>query len=59
MAARDLLGNQRVGGFAVRNAEQRLRDAHQDDAFLAGQPVLAHERIDAGMLVAISPGGEH
>ena len=53
----DFLGDQRVGGLGVGNAQQRLREAHQDDAFLAGKAVLAHEGIDAGVLGMIGPRG--
>ena len=46
----DLLGDQRVGGVLVGDAQQRLGEAHQDDAFLRGQPVLVHEGVDAAVL---------
>ena len=52
-AAGNLLGDELVGGVAVGNPEQRLGDAHQDDAFLAGEPVLAHEGVDAGVLALV------
>ncbi len=55
--AGDLLGDKLVGGVAVGNPEQRLGDAHQDDAFLAGKPVLAHEGIDAGVLGFVGARG--
>ncbi len=41
----DLIGNEPVCGLRVRNAQQGLGKAHQDDAFLARQAILAHERI--------------
>ena len=56
-AARDLVGDERVGGRRVGNAQQRLREAHQDDALVARQPVLVHERIDARVLAFGRPGG--
>ena len=49
----DLLRDQRVGRVLVGNAQQRLGEAHQDDALLGGQPVLVHEGIDAAVLVAV------
>ena len=35
IAAGDLLGDELVRGLAVGDAQQRLRDAHQDDALFA------------------------
>ena len=35
LALADLLGDQRVGGVLVGDAQQGLGEAHQDDAFLA------------------------
>ena len=59
VAAADLLGDQRIGGILVGNAQQRLRQAHQDDAFLRGKAVLMHEGIDAAVLVAVAAGSPH
>ena len=53
MAAGDLLGDQLVGRLRVGDPQQRLGDAHEDDAFLARQAVLAHEGVDAGVLAAV------
>ena len=39
--------------------QQRLGDAHQDHAFLAGKPVLAHEGVDAGVLALVGARGVH
>ena len=58
-AAADLLGDQRVGGVLVGDAQQRLGEAHQDDAFLGGEAVLVHEGIDAAVLVAVGARGAH
>ena len=49
----DLLGDQLIGRLGIGDAQQRLGDAHQDDAFLAGKAVLAHEGVDAGVLAAV------
>ncbi len=51
MAAADLFCNELVGCLGVRDPQQSLSEAHQDDALLAGQPVLEHECIDAGELM--------
>ena len=42
----DLVADQRVARGPVRDAEQRLRQAHQGDAFLAGQVVFPHQALD-------------
>ena len=57
MAAGDLVGDQRVGGLGVGDAQQRLGEAHQDDAFLAGKAVFVHEGVDAGVLAAVGARG--
>ena len=54
--AGDFFGDQRVGGLGVGNAQQRFREAHQNDALVAGKPVLPHEGIDAGVLGMIGAG---
>ena len=56
-STRNLIRDEGVGGRSIRNAQQRLREAHQDDALVACQPVLVHERIDARVLTLGSPGG--
>ncbi len=58
-AAADLLGDQRVGGFSIGYAQQRLGQAHQDDALLRGEAVLVHEGIDAAVPVAVGTRGMH
>ena len=45
LAAADLVGDQRVAGRRVRDAQQRLGQAHQRDAFLAGKRVFAHQPL--------------
>ena len=57
LAAADLLGDQRIGGVLVGDAQQGLGQAHQDDAFLAREAVLVHEGVDAAMLVAVGARG--
>ena len=59
MSAADFLGDELVGRFDVRNAQQRLREAHQDDAFLAGQAVFQHEGVDSGELLPAGPRRMH
>ena len=54
VARGDLVRDQLVGGCIVGNAQQRLRQAHQDYAFLRRQIVLAQERVEAGALHAVS-----
>ena len=53
----DLFGDELVGRLGVGDAQQRLGDAHEDDAFLAGKAVLAHEGVDAGVLAAVGARG--
>ena len=57
MAFGELFGDQLVGRLAVGDPQQRLGDAHEDDAFLAGKAVLAHEGVDAGVLAAVGARG--
>ena len=59
MAAGDLLGDEIVGRFRVGDPQQRLGDAHEDDAFLARKAVLAHEGVDAGVLAAVGARRMH
>jgi hypothetical protein len=54
---RHLLGDEAVGRLGIGDPEQRLGEAHQDDALLAREAVLAHEGIDAGVLLAVGAGG--
>ena len=44
----DLVGNQSIRGVRVRYAQQRLRQAHQNDALGRGQVVFAQKGIQAG-----------
>ena len=53
--AADLVGDQLVGRPGVRNAEQRLGEAHQDHALFGGERVLLHEGVDAALLAAAGP----
>ena len=52
-----LFGDELVGRLGVGDAQQRLGDAHEDDAFLAGKAVLAHKGVDAGVLAAVGARG--
>ncbi len=53
---RDFFGDERIGGFAVGDTQERLGETHQDDALLARQAVFAHERIDTAMLGLVGAG---
>ncbi len=44
-AAADLVGDQRVARRGVGDAQQRLGQAHQRDALLAGEVVFAHQPL--------------
>ena len=44
---RNLVGDQPVGRMRIRNAQQRLRQTHEDHAFGGRQVVLAQKRIQA------------
>jgi hypothetical protein len=41
---------------AVRDAQERLREAHQHDALLRGESVLLQEGLDAGLAFAPAAG---
>ena len=45
VGAADLVADQRVAGGGVGNAQQRLGQAHQRHAFLAGQGVFLQQRL--------------
>ena len=47
IAPGDLVGDQFVGGRIVRNAQQRLGEAHENHAFLRRQIVLPQEGVEA------------
>ena len=52
----ELVADQPVGGLAIGNPQQRLGEAHQDDALLARQGVLLEQGVEpAGAAV----GGAH
>ena len=44
----DLVADQAVCRFGVGDAQQRLRQAHEHNAFAVGQPVFAEEIIQSG-----------
>ena len=44
----ELVADQPVGGGGVGHAQERLGEAHQGDALLAGERELLHQRVDAG-----------
>ena len=44
---------QRVRGRRVGNPQQRLRQAHQRHAFLAGQPVFQQKRVQTAMRTGV------
>ena len=50
VGAAELVGDQLLGGGVVRDAQQRLGEAHQHDAFARGEVVLAQQRVDAARL---------
>ena len=47
VALADLVADQRVARRAIGNAQQRFGEAHQRDAFLAGQRELVDQPFDA------------
>ena len=49
---RELVADQPVDGRGVGNAQQRLGEAKQRDAFLRGEAVFAQEHVDAAAAVA-------
>ena len=52
VAPADLVGDELVGGVGVGDPQQRLGQAHEDDALLARQRIFLHELVDAALLVA-------
>ena len=46
VAAAQPLGDQRLGGVAVRDAQQRLADAHEGDSLLVGKAEFGEEEIE-------------
>jgi hypothetical protein len=54
---RDFVVDEIVGGRGIGDAQQRLGQAHQDDAFLGRQPVFSEERIDPATILAPGPCG--
>ena len=49
----DLVADQPVGGVGIGHAQQRLGQAHQHHALLAGQRIFLREGVDAGAAVAV------
>ncbi len=54
VAMADFVANQTVDRRAVRNPQQGFGEAHQGDAFLAGQGELVHQVIDAARCAALA-----
>jgi hypothetical protein len=46
------VGDQRLGSGVIGDAQQRLGQAHQSDAFFGRKVVLDHEGVQRGLLVA-------
>ena len=59
LSDRDLVGDQLVRRVGVRNAQQRLGEAHQHHALLRGEAVLLQEGLDAGLALAAAAGRDH
>ena len=53
----ELVRHEFLGGARVGDAEQRLRQAHEGDALLVGEPELLQERVEQGALVAARAAG--
>src|SRR5262249_45339003 len=43
----------------VGNAQERLGEAHQDDALLGGEGILVHEGVNATVRVTVGPRRPH
>ena len=52
VGTRQLVGDQVVGGLGVGNAQQRLGQAHQRDAFVRAEVIGLQEGVEPGRLVA-------
>ena len=53
VATADLVADQRVGRGGIGDAQQRLGEAHQRDAFLGREGERVHQRIGAGRITAL------
>ena len=53
VAAADLVADQAIARRCVRDAQQRLGDAHERDALAAVERELEHQRVDAARLRAL------
>ena len=51
-AARNLVGDEPVGGFAIGDAQQRFGEAHEDHALARRQAVLAQEGVERAAAAA-------
>ena len=49
-AARDLVSYKFICRLSIWNAQQRFRQAHEDDALICRQTIFVHEGVDACML---------
>ena len=56
---RDLVGDQPVGRVGVRDAQQRLREAHQHDALLRGEVDIAAGRTRCRSCLRAAARGDH
>ena len=55
----DLVFDQGIDGFGIRNAQQGFGEAHQRDAFVSGEAVFGHENLhDAGIAFGANFGDE-
>ena len=52
VGGQDLVFDQRVHGIGVRDTQQRLRQAHQRNAFVVLQPVFLQKGIQQRMVAA-------
>ena len=53
----DLLGDQAVAGFFVGGPQQRLRQAHEGQAFASGEAELLQEALDDALTAGVAAGG--
>ncbi len=59
VALADFVADQAIHGGVVRNAQQRFGQAHQGDAFLAGQGKFMHQIVHPARALALAADGGH
>ncbi len=59
LSDRDLVRDQPVRRVGVRDAQQRLGEAHEHHTLLRREPVLLQKGLDPGLALAAAAGRDH